>query len=141
MSLDFFSTLRGTLEVRLSEPSHKIVERLHNRAAPSTASIVSVHLHASVFEGDDRRPLTEAELAQVVLTQPEIRMAGLGEVVVHRAPNGAAFTVRDLLAAVEETERRTRGQSEWFGGIDVHHCYFEGIDPDDDGVWRIFWGS
>jgi len=60
-------------------------------------------------------------------------------VVVHRAPSAGAFTVRDLLAAVEETERRTRAQSEWFGGVDIHHCFFQGIEVDDQGVWRISW--
>ena len=141
MSLEFFNELSGKLKIELSEPSREITESLHNRAAPPTASIVSVRLDASVFERDDFRPLTEAELGQIVLTESEIRMAGRGDVVVHRAPAGGVFTVRDLLAAVEETERRTRAQAEWFGGVDIHHCFFEGIELDDQGVWRISWGS
>ena len=47
----------------------------------------------------------------------------------------------DLLRAIEETERQTRGQSKWFDGVDVHHCFFEGIALADDGTWSIHWGS
>ena len=34
-----------------------------------------------------------------------------------------------------------QGNSEWFGGVDVHHVFFEGIHLADDGVWDIYWGS
>src|SRR5262249_44443192 len=77
-----------------------------------------------------------------VLRAPVILLCGLDErVVEHRAPDGGAFTVRDLAAAIAETERQTRGGTNWFGGIDVHHVYFEGLMLDDDGVWTIGWGS
>jgi hypothetical protein len=51
--------------------------------------------------------------------------------------------IDDLIAAIEETERRTRGNTQWFGEIDVHHVYFEGLVPaaDAEGVWEIVWGS
>ncbi len=49
--------------------------------------------------------------------------------------------MRDLCAAVEETARRSRGSTEWFGGVDVHHGFFEGIHLGEDGVWAIRWGS
>lgn len=39
------------------------------------------------------------------------------------------------------TGYRTRGESEWFGGADVHHVFFEGIRPEGEDVWRIGWGS
>jgi hypothetical protein len=31
--------------------------------------------------------------------------------------------------------------SEWFGGVDVHHVFFEGLHEDVDGVWVANWGS
>ena len=61
--------------------------------------------------------------------------------VVHQAANGQAFTVEELLKAVEDTERQSRPNSEWFGGVDMHHVYFEGIAEAEDGVWDIQWGS
>ncbi|NUP11778.1 MAG: hypothetical protein HOW73_37500 [Polyangiaceae bacterium] len=141
MSLEFFNELSGILEFDLSEPARKITERLLNMAAPPTATITALRLKATVYEDRDFRALTPSELDLIVLDDAQIRMAGLGEPVLHHAPNGRNFSVRDLLVAVEETERQTRGKSEWFGGVDVEHRFFEGIELDEEGVWRIIWGS
>ena len=62
-------------------------------------------------------------------------------VIEHAPADGLTFTVRDLAKAVEETERHARGDTEWFGGVDVHHRFFEGIRMDEAGVWHISWGS
>ncbi|MGA9520488.1 MAG: hypothetical protein WBV82_03435 [Myxococcaceae bacterium] len=76
------------------------------------------------------------------MREPLIRLRGeAGDPVEHRAPNGKHFTVRELVKAVEETERQSRSRSNWLGGIDVHHVYFEGIHPENDGTWSIAWGS
>jgi hypothetical protein len=60
--------------------------------------------------------------------------------VEHDAPNGKAFTTRDLKAAIEKTEQAGRENAPWLGGVDVHHVFFEGIELEDD-VWTICWGS
>jgi hypothetical protein len=144
-ALRFFNKLSGRLDVRLSEATQPISEGLLNRAAPPAAQIEGVSLSLRVFEdieADDFRDLTEEEWNRVVLRAPVILLCGLDErVVEHRAPDGVAFTVRDLAAAIAETERQTRGATNWFGGVDVHHVYFEGLMLDDDGVWTIGWGS
>ena len=47
-----------------------------------------------------------------------------------------------ILAAVEETEKLTRAESEWFDGVDVHHVFFEGIRyVSEHDHWYIAWGS
>jgi len=51
------------------------------------------------------------------------------------------FRAGDLLLAIEEHERLTRGNTEWFGGIDCHHIYFEGLHKQADGSYRVEWGS
>ncbi len=79
-------------------------------------------------------------LALVVFRGGVLTLRGLGKPVRHTQPD-CEFTVRDVLEAVEETERQTRGQTAWFGGIDVHHVYFEGFDGEEDDVWLIGWGS
>ncbi|GAB2663226.1 hypothetical protein GCM10027088_47380 [Nocardia goodfellowii] len=76
-----------------------------------------------------------------MLESPVLNLRGFGDPVEHRASNGKWFTVRDLVTAIAETERRTRQQSQWYGGVDVHHVYFEGIHEGADGVWEIYWGS
>ena len=142
--LSFFNKLSGRLAIKLSEEPKPISEGMLNLAAPPTARLVSVSLHMKVWipERAEFRELTELEWTRVVLRSPVIRMGGdAGRAIEHRAPDGAAFTVCDLTAAIAETERQTRGETDWFGGIDVHHAFFEGIEPDDDGVWWISWGS
>ena len=143
-ALHFFNRLAGSLDITLSEPPQPISDRLANLKAPPTSRLEDVSLDMKVFSKDSGfRELTETEWERVVLRSPTIRMRGENGdgVVEHRAPDGMAFTVRDLTAAIVETERQTRGATEWFGGIDVHHVFFEGIRLDDDGVWCIGWGS
>jgi hypothetical protein len=74
---------------------------------------------------------------------PVLRLRGKGSehVFEHSAPDGATFTVRDLVAAMLETEHQTRPHTNWFGGIDIHHIYFGGIRCDENGVWDIEWDS
>lgn len=140
--LAFFNALSGLLRIELTEPAEPVAPGMANRRATETATIHTLRLEMQVMEGEASRPLTEEEWSRIVVREPTIRLVSDAKVVVaHDAPNGAFFTVRDLTAAVEETERRTRGQTEWFGGIDVHHVFFEGIDQREDGVWTVAWGS
>ena len=143
---DFFNRLSGKLEIELSDPPERI-GTLSNERAPAGAKVLSLKFVPQVWEGDDPRPLTPEELGRVAFAAPTIRLRGESDrpdaVVDHAAPDGRAFTVRQLLAAVEETERQTRDRSEWFGGVDVSHVYFEGVHPAEsgDGSWQTCWGS
>ncbi len=139
----FFNSLSGELEIALTAPTENI-GNLANQRAPADARIKSLKLVAEVFEetSDTARQLTAEELGRVAYQGASIQLRGEGEQVsTHQAPNGKYFTVQDLLNAVEEAERQSRGNSEWFGGVDVHHVFFEGIHLADDGVWDIYWGS
>jgi hypothetical protein len=141
--LEFFNSLSGKLEIELDAPAEPVANLLNLRAAPDSR-IVRLELRAEVYNSDtgEFRPLTPAELGAVAFRGSSIRLRSEdGEVVSHDAPNGSYFTVGELLRAVEETERRTRAQTEWLGGVDVHHVFLEGIEPGEDGVWEICWGS
>jgi hypothetical protein len=141
--LEFFNSLSGMLEIELTVPAEPIGNLSNLRASPE-AHIASLKLRAEVFNPETKefRPLTQSELDAVAFRGSSIRLRSEGgEVVSHDAPNGAFFTVRELLQAVEETERRTRAQSEWLGGVDVHHVFFEGIHHDQGDIWEIYWGS
>lgn len=146
-ALDWFNALTGRLEIVLTEPAKPVAESLPgNLAAAPTARIASLALKLGVVDDPDDldaepRELTEAEWTRVVLRVPRVRIGNDVGVVEHVAPDGATFSARDLVRAIEETERRTRPRSEWLGGIDVHHVYFEGMDLDSDGAWFIGWGS
>jgi hypothetical protein len=141
--LEFFNGLSGRLKIELTQEPQPISPHLSNVAAGPEAKIVSLTFRMDVWDGRGFRELGEDDWSRVALCAPAIRMRNcrVPDVVVeHSSPDGNAFTVRDLAAAVEETDRRARGDTEWFGGIDVHHVYFEGI-RDVDGVWEIHWGS
>jgi hypothetical protein len=125
-ALELPSSISGRLEVELSEPAVPLAPNLHMFRAPTNATIHRVALLVEIYDDDDAdegRALTDEELVR------------------HRAPDGICFTLRDVLAAVEETERQTRGASDWQGGIDVHHVFFEGIYLEDNDIWTIHWGS
>ena len=52
------------------------------------------------------------------------------------------FTVAEVVAHIVEFERIDRPKTEWFGGIDCSHVFFEGIRLNSDGdAYRILWGS
>lgn len=141
-NLRFFNALSAVLDIKLSEPTEAISPHLANQKAAPTAEIVSLSLEPQVFLRDESefRPLTDDELARVVFEEPSITLRGYGRAIEHPAPDGGRFTVADLIAAIAETERQTRAESEWFDGIDVHHVFFEGIHWEGD-AWQIHWGS
>lgn len=141
--LEFFNELTGELEIELTEPTEPIGNLANVRATPD-AKITSLRLVAQVYNRNtgEFRELTPEELESVAFRAPQISLRGEGgQAVTHQSPNGKLFTVQELLKAVEETERQSRGNSEWFDGVDVHHIFFEGIHLGEDGVWEIYWGS
>lgn len=138
--LEFFDRLDGILRIELTEAPVQTAPHMLNMKAPGTAELRSIRFEVHVRVGDGNRELTQAELDSIAFDAPQIQMRGdTGEIVANDAPNGRHFTVRDLVRAVEETELRTRGASEWLGGIDVHHIFFEGVLPEADGTWSLCW--
>lgn len=141
--LKFFNALSGTLKIELTVPAEPIADLDNLRAAPD-AEVVRLELLAEVYDrkSDAFRAITDEEYESVAFRGASIRLQSEdGDAVSHDAPNGSFFTVRQLLEAVEKTERQTRSQTDWLGGIDVHHVFFEGIHSEDGEVWEIDWGS
>ena len=141
-ALEFFNSLSATLEIELTESAQPIGGLLNLAASPE-ARIASLRLNFDVFDDqtETHRPLTRQELEMVVIVAPTITLQGESpKAIEHRAPAGDRMTVQFLVHAVEDTERLTRGDTNWLGGVDVHHIYFEGIHPKGD-LWAIYWGS
>jgi hypothetical protein len=140
--LDFFNNLTAKLTIELTAPAELVAGQYNLRALPD-AQVSNLSLRAEVHcETAGFRDLTPEELERVAFRDSRISLrAQSGDVIDHDAANGTFFTVRELLHAIEETERQTRGRTRWLGGIDVHHRYFEGIHLAADGVWDIVWGS
>ena len=92
-----------------------------------------VHIRWRAFEDDGLRDVTEEEWSRVALRSRSLRLEG----VEHHPEDGAAFTVRDLARAVEETEQKSRKTG---GSTGVQHVYFEGLTG-HDGSYAIRWGG
>jgi hypothetical protein len=147
-----FNNLSGTTHIETSEEAQQIGNLLNLKSSP-TATLLSVTWEPTVYQPDNDddpfRDLTVSERDLVVFDSPAITLGcsisdycGDGETTEHQAPNGKNFTVRDMVKAVCENQQQTRGQTDWFGGIDVHHIYFEGLNQSEGSdVWTISWGS
>lgn len=141
--IEFFNEISGQLEIGLTKPPERIAN-LANLRAPAGAKIKTLTLKAEMFDeaADEARALTAKELSRIVISRPTVQLKGKADIVVtHAAPNGKFFTVADILNAIELTERQTRDKTEWFGGVDVHHIFLEGLHDAGGGVWEIQWGS
>ena len=80
------------------------------------------------------------EDASEIILIGETTLGEKGIEVLHKSKNGI-FTVKDLMKAVLRTEKKTRKNTEWFGGIDVHHIFFEGLVKIRGNKFQICWGS
>jgi hypothetical protein len=141
--LEFFNSLSAILEIELTTPPEQIGNLLNERATPE-ARIQSIKLTPEVYNRDTEtfRELTNEEIESIAFQGNQITLRGEGGgTVTHDAPNGRFFTVKELFDAVAETEKQSRHNTEWFGGVDVHHIFFEGIHHTDDDIWEIYWGS
>ena len=141
--LEFFNSMSGILAIELTEETEAMKNLPGNSVAKPGSKIISVTLNAELYnEGKDLfRPLTSSELNSIAFESKRIVIGSeSGESKEHSAKNGKHFTVQELIKAVELTEFKTRGNTDWFGGIDVHHIFFEGLSC-HEGVWMPFWGS
>ena len=134
----------GSLEIEVTEPLESISL---NEIAPPTARLKSITFDPNTFDGEDIHEVTEAELAETAFDYPEINLVwqpapGRDYLVVHRdAPNGTNFTVQDIVDTIVGAEYVFRPHSEWFGGIDTSHVYFEGFTQHGEHTFSIAWGS
>ena len=53
------------------------------------------------------------------------------------------FTAEEMIDNIVKFERVDRPKSSWFGGVDCHHVFFDGLRPDKKlkGAYHICWGS
>jgi hypothetical protein len=94
----------------------------------------------TTFVNDQLIPLTEAELDTTVLNEQTITFRDDTFTRTYTNIEGY-FTVRSLFEIIEQYENEHRPLTNWFGGIDCHHRFFEGIWKSADGTYEIWWGS
>lgn len=141
--LEFFNALSGVLDIKLTEEAKPIKKLPGNLVSSSSSKVVSAKLNLEFYneEDDTFRALSESELNSIAFESKAIVIGSeSGESIEHFAKNGKSFTVKELIQTIEHTEFKTRGNTDWFGGVDVHHIFFEGLSC-HEGVWVPFWGS
>ena len=137
----------GNLHVEVTEPLLSIAPCLLNEHATPTARLESVTFEGTTWDGEDIHEVTEEQLAANVFNSPEINLVwspgpGCDYLVVHRdAPNGTHFTLQDIIDTIVGAETLFRPHSDWFGGIDTSHTFFEGFSRLGDHTFSISWGS
>jgi hypothetical protein len=135
---EFNDKFSGTLNIEL------FLESSLTEDDGSKATITATKFEPYVIDDNDdiNEQATTEYLDEVVIELPKITVMGESkEPIEHVAPNCKHFTVRALFAVIEQTEQQTRGDTDWFGGIDIHHVYFEGLHEEQEGLYRIYWGS
>ncbi len=150
--LAFFNGLSGWLRIDFNLPDRELFDR-DNPPNWKTVQLMRFEFEIKHYlpEEQDFCPLTDEELDSVAFVGGHIVLRNLNLIseavaVRHEAPNGRYFTVKQLRQAIEDTERAARIQ---FGEdreldldcLDAGHVYFEGIGPQQDGSWLIYWGS
>ena len=131
----------------MSDSCAQISPNLLNHCENPKSSIIGIsHTEIEYFDRqhDEFVKLTEEELNQTAFIGDEITFKDGFTEITYLSKDGQ-FTVLELVAVIVEFEKVIRPKSDWFGGVDTHHVYFEGIDPitHDDGavVHEICWGS
>ena len=96
-----------------------------------------------VFDVDDDtfRYATDEELNEIVYPFNEITISthNFNKTFTSKSEDG--FTTKELFYNIIEHEKESRPLTDWFGGIDAHHIFFEGLDKRLDGSYSVFWGS
>ena len=95
----------------------------------------------TVFEDDDFRIATTEELTSIEYPRNEITISSNGYSKTFISKTEKGFTVGELFYRILEVEKESRETTEWFGGIDAHHIFFEGLHLNLDGSYSVFWGS
>ena len=122
---------------------------LNTRALPD-AQVTSITWaqNPHKFVDDDLVEMTTEDLESVGLNLPTIQLGTdvfkskdePKEMTFH-AKNGIHFTVAEVFDCVLETENVFRLKSKWFGGVDQHHVFFEGLIHKGGNVFQSRWGS
>jgi hypothetical protein len=144
---DFFTNLSGFLSIETSRDGRRIV----------ACEIEEVRCTEDEDDDEDydyekNKFLTPAQWSQcaypmgsITFLQNPIDIQTVRSRPCRRkytSPSGE-FTVRELAQTIAKWEKHLRVQPgfDWFGEIDTHHIYYEGIERRSDGTYEVHWGS
>lgn len=137
--------IQFTLSIKLDVPPAPMSEFLLNLRADNNAKLVDIKV-CDICRWDDTLEdliaYSEEQLNNLVIFDKntiEFKDEDHSRKTYHFPTN--RVTIRQFVDAIVDFEKISRPKSEWFGGIDCHHIFYEGIYPDANGTYSIFWGS
>ena len=131
--------LSFTLCIEMTKPSI-LIGNSYNEMQHSDSSIIDISTsEVSEYLNGDFKELTKKELDEVAFVGKTITFT---DYVSKTFKNEKGFfSVKELLKNLVLFEKENRPHTEWFGGIDCHHVFFEGIFKVKGGAYSISWGS
>ena len=122
---------------------------LENRFEAEDAKITRIgYTIPSYVKDDDLFPLSKDELRNPGFIGNSVTFSntrlneGIEQSTTKTFTNTRGyFTVEEMIKNITEFEVIDRPKSKWFGGIDAHHVFYEGIHKEANGSYRIHWGS
>ena len=85
--------------------------------------------------------IPEDELNEIHYPEKVITLCNSETDVSMTFENENGFTADALFSHIITFENESRPKTEWFGGIDAHHIYFEGLSWLKENTFEIVWGS
>ena len=147
---DFNKNVHFLLDIDTDKP-RVAMGPLLNRFESPDANVVNIgHTDIEKWDDADMIPLTQEELdvpafigSEISLSSVRFDRKGKKVTASHMSfcNHAGYFTIQEMVDMVVEFEKVDRPKTCWFGGIDAHHIYFEGLRKEKDGSYRILWGS
>lgn len=134
----------GLLRIELSVDPIQLSDNIFNVKAEPNAEIKSVIFDLTIFDKDDYIELTLEEQNLVLFKTSTIKLLSKKGLVQAYTSTHSEITMSEIktLIATVEKDFRVDPKSYWYGGIDVHHVFFEGLHYDaTKDAWEIHWGS
>jgi len=98
------------------------------------------------FEDDEIVDVKQEELDEICYKEKKIILmehsSPFNNRVTMTFENENGFTVKEMFNNIVEFEKKTRPLTDWFGGVDAHHVYFEGLHfAGEMNTYAPMWGS
>jgi hypothetical protein len=95
----------------------------------------------TIFNDDDLEPLSQLLLQKICIKDENLTLTSYISGHEKSFTSSGGFTIQNMMNSILEFEREARSKTDWFGGIDAHHIYFEGISKVGPNKYSIHWGS
>ncbi|KAG4065976.1 hypothetical protein HA402_006694 [Bradysia odoriphaga] len=139
-----YNDINFTLSIKLDTPPAPMSPFLLNLQAASDAQLVDIQVD-KIYRFDDNDEIIEYTEEEkntlVVFNEESIVFQGPDNFKKEYKFPTKRVTMKQFVEAIVDFEKQDRVKSEWFGGIDCHHIFYEGLHPTADGAYIIFWGS